>query len=89
MSLIKKLIEKEIITKEQGDSLTKEIETTRQKEEKLRADDLETGLKNKHYKKFEREELIEEYELVCMRKHQLERKAGFFDKKNNIFARED
>jgi len=35
MSLIKKLIEKEIITKEQGDSLTKEIETSRQKEEEL------------------------------------------------------
>ena len=52
-------------------------------------EDLERGLKNNHYKKFEREQLIEEYALVCLRKHQIERKAGFFDKKNNIFSKED
>jgi len=51
--------------------------------------DLEKGLRNKHYKKFEREQLIEEYILVCLRKHQLERKAGFFDKKNNIFVKKE
>ncbi len=51
----------------------------------MEIEDLEKGLKNKHYKKFEREQLIEEYEMNCIRNHQIERKAGFFDKKHNIF----
>lgn len=50
--------------------------------------DLEKGLKNKHFKKVERQVLINEYELVLLRKHQIERLAGFFDKKDNIFDKE-
>ena len=39
----------------------------------MKPEDFEKGLKNKHYKKFEREELIEEYELLLAREHQIER----------------
>lgn len=53
------------------------------------AEKLEKGLRNKHLKKFERHTLMEEYELICFRKHQIERRAGFFDKKHNIFSTKD
>ncbi len=51
----------------------------------VKPEDLEKGLRNNHYKKFEREQLMEEHEINSIRNHQIERKAGFFDKKKNIF----
>ncbi len=55
---------------------------------KIKAPDFERGLRNKHYKKFERHQFILEYAKVCQRKYELERMVGFFDKKNNIFKEE-
>ncbi len=51
----------------------------------FKPEDLERGLKNKHYKKFERQQMILDYARYCLMKHEIKRKAGFFDKKNNIF----
>ena len=47
----------------------------------------EKGFKNKHFKKFDRENLLEEIERLQIRLYQLKRRAGFYDKKNNIFSR--
>ena len=52
-----------------------------------RANDIQQGLQNEHYSKFDRIRLRDEYELVCKRKQQIERMAGFFKKKDNIFEK--
>ena len=50
-------------------------------------EDLEKGLRTKkHIKKFDRESLLNEFELNERRNRQIQRIAGFFDQKKNIFG---
>lgn len=50
--------------------------------------DLERGLKNKLHEKQKVKKRLEEYESACKIKHEIEREAGFFDKRGNIFEGE-
>ncbi len=43
------------------------------------------GFKNKFHKKVEVQNLMDEVERATLWIHQLQRKAGFFDKRGNIF----
>lgn len=47
--------------------------------------DIQRGLKNKHLGKHEIQDLMDEVERLYLRLHQIKRKAGFFDKRGNIF----
>ena len=46
------------------------------------------GFKNKHYKKAEIINLMCDVEIAYLRITQLKRKAGFFDKRGNIFEKD-
>ena len=56
--------------------------------------DLYRGFKNKHFKNIEIQDLMDEAVIVNLRlltdnqrMHQIKRKAGFFDKRGNIFEK--
>ncbi len=51
----------------------------------VKPEDLERGLKNEHYSKFEREQLMNKHDVLLLEDHQIQRQAGFYKKKNNIF----
>ena len=53
--------------------------------QQMKAEELEKGLKNNHIHGVEKIKLMNEYELVLLRKLQIETIAGAFDKRHNIF----
>ena len=46
------------------------------------------GFKNKHLGKHEIQDLMDEVEIISLRLIQLKRKAGFFDRRGNIFDKD-
>jgi len=47
------------------------------------------GFKNKNYKKFQINLLLIDVENAYRKIYELKRQAGFFDKRGNIFSKED